>query len=108
MQKLSIFVLGKILNYSDNCCIAGVSKSFIIALAKCNGETSAYRALNLIKIIRYVAVTGKIRLLKLFHSQSNIFDKYGISSQKIVEEINRYRKNFVLDKLFTFENQEEK
>lgn len=70
MQKLSEIVLGKILSYSDNCCAAGVNNSFLIALAKCvdsNPEnTLVSRAIALVKVLRYIAVTRKHKLFDVF------------------------------------------
>lgn len=60
MNKLSSYVLSHILSYSDNCCVTGVNKAFLHALSK--GD----RGTNLIKILRYVAITTKYKLYDYF------------------------------------------
>lgn len=89
MRRLSETILGKILSYSDNCCAAGVNKSFLLALARCvdsNPEnTLTIRAIGLIKVLRYIAGTNKNKLFNIFlHFIDPRLDGLVITSNRIV------------------------
>lgn len=75
MNKLSTIILGKIYSYSDNCCVTGVNRASIYALAHCISknpeQTQHIRVFSLIKVLRYCAMTDTINLWKLFVSLAN-------------------------------------
>lgn len=112
MQKLSVFILAKILSYSDNCNEINVSKSFLNALAKPvdfhdNAKTLSTRAINLIKVIRYVIITRKFKIYDLFTRLMDVnLDNYiivpqsrGIGLQNAIRPATYYQYSSIVETL---------